>query len=121
MSTKNLAQKLLRIVFLVIFLGFLMNFLRQATAYFRANRRLVQRQKELKALEERNRALRFRLEEVQSPRFFEEQARKLLGVGDSRATIAVLPTGLSKAQENTPEGEPAALSNFQQWWRLFVY
>jgi cell division protein FtsB len=121
MSTKNLAQKLLRIVFLIVFLGFLVNFLRQVTIYFRANRRLAQKQKELKALEEKNRALRFKLEEVQNPRFFEEQARKLLGVGDSRATIALLPTGLPKTQGNIFEEESVAFSNFQQWWQLFVY
>jgi cell division protein FtsB len=121
MSTKNSAQKLLRIIFLIIFLGFFVNFFRQATIYFRANRRLAQKQKELKALEEKNRALQVRLEEIQNPKFLEEQARKLLGVGDSRAMMAVLPIGLPKAQENTFGEKPVAPSNLQQWWRLFVY
>jgi len=121
MSTKNPAQKLLRIIFLIIFLGFLVNFFRQATIYFRANRRLVQKQKELKALEEKNRALQVRLEEIQNPKFIEEQARKLLGVEDSRTTMAISPTGLPKAKENTLEEKPEIPSNLRQWWQLFVY
>ncbi len=121
MSTKNPGQNLLRIIFLIIFLGFMMNFFRQVAIYFRANRRVAQKQKELKALEEKNRALQARLEEIQNPKFIEDQARKLLGVGDSWATTAVSPTGLPKAQENSLEEKPVSPSNFQQWWQLFVY
>lgn len=121
MSTKSQAQKLLRIIFFVIFLGFLVNFFRQATIYFRTNRRLTQKEKELKALEEKNRALKVRLEEVQTPKFLEEQARKLLGVGESRTNATTLSASLSKTSETLPEEEETALPNYQKWWRLFVY
>ena len=121
MSTKSQAQKLLGIIFFVIFLGFLVNFFRQATIYFRANRRLTQKQKELRALEEKNRALQVRLEEIQSPKFLEEQARKLLGVGDNQAAASSLSASLSKTSEALPEEEEIALPNYQKWWQLFVY
>lgn len=112
---------MLGIVFLVIFLAFLVNFFRQVTVYYWTSRQLAKKQKELKALEEKNRALQVRLEEVQSPKFVEEQARKLLGMGDNRAPIAVAPSGLPKTSENMVTEEMIVRPNYRQWWQLFIH
>lgn len=110
-----------KIVFFLIFLGFIVGVFRQIGIYFRTNRRLALRQKELRELEEKNRALKVRLEEVQSPKFLDEQARKLLGAGDNRGIPVGLPAVGSEEEKLTPEVEESILPNYLRWWKLFVH
>lgn len=108
------------LVLLLVLLGSLVGCLKQASIYFYTNRRLAQKERELKQLEEKNRALKIRLEEVEKPEFLDEQARKLLGMGDASRGASIRPTTAPETKTVTKEVK-SELPNFQKWWQLFVY
>lgn len=108
------------LVLLLVLLGSLVGCLRQASTYFYTNRRLAKKERELKQLEEKNRALKIRLEEVEKPEFLDEQARKLLGMGDASKEVSIRPTTAPETKTVIKEVK-SELSNFQKWWQLFVY
>ncbi len=123
MSTNNpnkRKEKLISVGLLIVLLGSIIGAFRQAGVYYYTNRKLSQKEKELKRLEEKNRALKVRLEEIQRPEFLDEEARKLLGLGDAGRGGLVRPTPVPEGAVFAKEA-PAEPVNFQKWWRLFVY
>ncbi len=121
MSTKKLGQKALFLIFLILFFSLLSSSLRQILVYFHTNARVTEKQKELKQLEEENRALKVRFEEVQSPKFLDEQARKLLGVGDAKGVMETTSTHESETPEMAPlQNKVKELSNPEKWLSLFL-
>lgn len=112
----SFGRKIISAVFGVVVLSLLVNFFRQGVVYHRINKRLAREKEALKVLEEKNRQLKERLEEVKSPKFLEKEASMILGLAeDSRGLVT--PTEVPEVQKS--EGTP--LPNYEKWWRLFVY
>lgn len=64
--------------------------------------------------------LKQRLEEVQSPKFVEQEAREKLGLAKEGETVYVLPGSLGKLQTGLGEVEQEKdLPNWRKWWNLF--
>ncbi|HUV71771.1 MAG TPA: septum formation initiator family protein [Clostridia bacterium] len=116
MSIKLLEKKILFLILLFLFFSLLSSCIRQILVNFNTTNQVAKRQKELAQLEEKNEALRVRLEEVQSREFLDEQARKLLGVGDVSASAR--PPEKSQSVPQKPQ-EERKLANWQKWFRLF--
>lgn len=123
MSINNLGQKKAKIIhfgLLVVFICSLIGLFRQVSIYFYTNRKLAEKEHELKGLEEKNKALKVRFEEVQSPKFLEEQAKKLLGMGSLKKEILLEPTFVPEPVVLANE-EKIKQSNFQKWLEFFFY
>jgi cell division protein FtsB len=122
MSIKNFKHKALFLVLLFLMLSVLTGSIRQLYVNYHTKSIIKQKQKELKALEEKNKALKVRLEEVQTPKFLDEQARKLLGLGDaSLSAVPILPMEEPDLEAAKEEAKPKELSNFQKWRELFGF
>lgn len=107
-------------VLIFLILSVLSGSIRQLYVNYHTKSIIKQKQKELEALEEKNRALKVRLEEVQSPKFLDEQARKLLGVGD--ASLSAVPFVRNTGSEaKIEESKPKESSNLQKWRELFGF
>ncbi len=123
MSTNNEGKtkgKLIGLGLLVILFASLMAALRQAGVYYSSQKKLAQEEKELQGLQEKNRALQVRLEEVKKPEFLDEESRKLLGLGDSQRGSLILPTSPLSGGTSAFREEPKP-PNYQKWWRLFFF
>lgn len=123
MSINYLDQKKAKIVhlgLLVVLICSLIGLFRQVSIYFYTNRKLAEKEHELRELEVKNQALKVRFEEVQTPEFLEEQAKKLLGMGSQKKEVLSEPTFVPESQVLVGE-EKVELSNFQKWLGLFRY
>jgi len=123
MSINNLDQKKAKIVhlgLLVVLICSLIGLFRQISIYFYTNRKLAEKEHELRELEVKNQALKVRFEEVQTPEFLEEQAKKLLGMGSQKKEVLSEPTFVPESQVLVGE-EKVELSNFQKWLGLFFH
>jgi len=110
-KNNDLRQKLLFFAVFALTVSSLIGLLKQLRIHFRLNQRLVQKKEELASLKEKNQALKARLQEVESPEFLDEQAKKLLGRGVMPEEEAATP-GLQRKLE---------IPNYQKWLGLFIY
>lgn len=106
MSTNNYGQKLLSVLFLVVFFTLILGLFRQILVYQRINRRLVDGQNELQALKNRNLDLKLKLEEIKNPNLTAEPASK----SDERKPIE---GNLLLNEREMPK--------YQKWWRLIFH
>lgn len=119
MSTKNFKTKAIFITFLVIFISLLINFTRQAFVYYRTMISIAQKEKEIQALQEKQKALEIKLQEVQSLKFLDKQSREILGIGDATGSSLLI-----KPEEKTTvySGKmPSGSFFWQQWLDLFGF
>jgi len=112
MSTNSFVNKIISLVLVIIAFSLGINSLRHIIVYYRAERKINEKEKELKILEEKNLALKVRLQEVQSPKFLDEEARKLLGLSDASGAAEMTYDPIIT---ETPREIPKEPSNIQKW------
>lgn len=123
MSITDKSQKTKKIVFFIllfVLFGVLTSCIKQVNSYFYTNRKLREKQKELEALQNKNQALKVRLETVKKPEFLEEQAKKVFGLNIGSPVIFQKPTPIPSIDEKQEE-QTREPGNFQKWLELFVY
>ena len=122
LSIKNLKNKILFFILFFLIFSIFSGAIRQFYVNYRTKSIIKQKQNELEILEEKNRALKVRLKEVESPKFLDEQARRLLGVGDaSLSATPVLPIESSNFEAEKEQVKAVEPSNFQKWRTLFGF
>jgi len=94
MSIKNLQKKASLVVCLLFFGSMVVGFLKQVETYIRVKKRLTEREKELASLEEINKRLKNKEEQIFG------------------GEVSLIPTKEEKPQEEK-------LPNYQKWWNLF--
>lgn len=117
MSIKLLTKKVPSLIILVLFLSLLSSCIRQILVNFNTTNQVAKKKKELVQLEEKNQALKVRLEEVESREFLDEQARKILGLGDASASPKLAE---KKVDFPKPLSEEEEKSNWRKWLELFI-
>lgn len=118
MSTKKLPINLTFLILTVFLVSIIIGGFRQLIVNYFTNIKITQKQKELKNLEEKNLALKTRLAEVQSLEFVDEQARKLLQLGDPGRSLGTKPSG---SEPITIEKKKEEIANWRKWQRLFGF
>lgn len=118
MSTNSFAKKILSLVLVIVVISLAISSLRHVVVYFRIQRKTVEKEKELRALEEKNKALKVRLQEVESPKFLDEEARKLLGVGDASGAAEII---LDPVVTEIPKEVQGKQSNLKKWLTFFGF
>lgn len=78
---------------------------------------LGERQRALAEVEAENKALKTKLEEVQTPGFIEREARNKLGMTREGETVIVIPQGESSVVSH--QSSDGQLSNWKLWVGLF--
>lgn len=81
----------------------------------KAGKTVVEYEKELQEVTNRNKELKERLKEVQKPEFIEREAREKLGLGKPGESIVIIPkiTLVPEKKKEKP------LANWEKWWKLF--
>lgn len=74
------------------------------------------RREELAKLEQRQRNLKKKLEEAQSPEFIEKTARESLGMIKEGEAIVLLPRTQNPELNDQKE---ETMPNWKKWWKLF--
>ncbi|TSC86244.1 MAG: Uncharacterized protein G01um10147_956 [Microgenomates group bacterium Gr01-1014_7] len=106
----------------IILLGLVIGYrlLIQITDALKSGDRLSAQAEAVYKLEIRNKELKAKLKEIQSPQFIEEQARNKLGLGKAGETIFIIPE--QKIKEILGASESAKLirlPNWLGWWKVF--
>jgi cell division protein FtsB len=117
MSTNPFVKKVLSLVLIIVVFSLAISSLRHVIVYYRVQRKTAEKEKEIKILEEKNMALKVRLQEVQSPKFLDEEARKLLGVGDASGAAEITFDPIITRAVEIPK-EP---SNPKKWLNFFGF
>ena len=97
---------------------------------------VVEKQRQLSLVEEKNRQLQNELRRVQGTEYVESEAREKLGMGKTDEKVVIMPQitpGLEEALRQA-QGKPASTRqslvlsrqsasppNWQKWWQLFIY
>ncbi|RJR24119.1 hypothetical protein C4578_03535 [Candidatus Microgenomates bacterium] len=118
MSTNSFAKKIYPLFLIIITVSLAIGSLRHVFVYLRISKKIVDKEKELESLEEKNKALKVRLQEVQSPKFLDEEARKLLGVGDASGAAEIT---FDPIITEIPKEAPKEPSNLQKWLSYFGF
>jgi len=103
----------------LILLSLIVNFSRKALNFRRAGKKIEEKRGQLQDLEAKNQELKRQMEEVDSPRFIEQEAREKLGLGKKDEVVVILPP-IEPLRGEGSEAEKK-VQNWQRWWQLFVY
>ncbi len=72
--------------------------------------------------EAKNKQLKKKLSEVESPQFIEEEARNKLGLGKPGETVVIIPENkLRQVLEGSSSAEEVRLPNYQGWLKVFFH
>lgn len=112
-------EKFVSFRLVVGFLSFLFSIglLRSIMGHITRQDIVTSREEVLKKEEERKRELEASLVEATSAAFIEKQAREKLGLVKPGDTVVLL--GPSEGLETADSEKTRAMSNWEQWWRLF--
>src|ERR1035437_6005018 len=113
-----------KIIIIGIILGVLLityNLLVQITDALKQSDRLSQAADAVYKLEIKNRALKQKLTQIQSPEFVERQARDKLGLGKPNETTIIMPDDKLKSMLGVSESaQIIKLPNWLGWWKVFI-
>lgn len=70
-------------------------------------------------LEIKNKELKNKLADIQSPQFIEEEVRNKLGLGKAGETMVIIPEEKIKQVLGTSESAIIRLPNWLGWWKVF--
>lgn len=112
-------RKIIIAVVILIVLVIAYNILIQITDALKSGERLSSQAEVVYQLEAKNRQLKKKLSEVQSPQFIEEQARNKLGLGKAGETIVIIPEEKLKQVLGTSQSAEVRLPNWLGWWKVF--
>lgn len=106
------------IVILVV-LVIIYNLLLQITDSLRSSDRLNAQADAVYKLELKNKELKNKLSQIQSPEFIEQQARDKLGLGKEGETIVIIPDEKLKSVMGASESAEIRYPNWLGWWKVF--
>ena len=95
------------------------NLLIQITDAVRSGERLSKAADMVYKLEAKNRDLKKKLAQIQSPEFIEEQARNKLGLSKVGETVVIIPEDKLKLIMGVSTSTQIRLSNWLGWWKVF--
>jgi|SRR3989344_2574317 len=105
------------IILLVLLIAY--NLLRQITDALKSGERLSSAADVVYKLEAKNRQLKKKLIQIQSPEFIEQQARNKLGLGKPGETTVIIPDDKLKLILGTSQSAQIRLPNWLGWWKIF--
>lgn len=112
-----------KIITIGIILGVLLiayNLLVQITNALRQGDRLSQAADAVYKLEIKNRELKKKLAQIQTPEFIEKEARDKLGLGKPNETTIIIPEDKLKTVLGVSQSAvQARLPNWLGWWKVF--
>ena len=95
------------------------NLIVQITDALKSQDRLSAQAEAVYQLEAKNRELKKKLSEVQTPQFIEEQARNKLGLGKAGETMMIIPEEKLKSVLGASQSAQVRLPNWLGWWKVF--
>ena len=95
------------------------NLITQITEAIKSGERLSQSADVVYRLEARNRQLKEKLSQIQSPQFLEEEARNALGLVKRGETMVIIPEEKLKSVLGASQSAQIRLPNWLGWWRVF--
>ena len=95
------------------------NLLGQITDALRSGERLSSQAEAVFKLEVKNRELKKKLSQINSPQFIEQQARDKLGLGKPGETIVIIPEDKLKLIMGASESAEVRLPNWLGWLKVF--
>lgn len=107
-----------RFIILVILI-IVYNLINQIIEATKFGERLSQAVDMFYSLEAKNKSLKGKLVEIQSPQFMEEIARNKLGLSKKGETIVVIPPEKLKLVLGVSSGAQIRLPNWLGWWKVF--
>lgn len=105
------------IILLVLFITY--SLLIQIMDALKSSERLSSAADTVYQLEARNRALKSKVAQIQSPQFIEEQARNKLGLSKSGETIVIIPEEKLRQILGATESAQVRLPNWLGWFKVF--
>lgn len=118
----SIKDRLSRFMLWVLFALLLISIGRTISKIRVINERILDEEKELQKLEEKNSALKKQLDEVNSDYYIEKQIRDKLGLSKEGEVVLVLPSDellLEIAPKSTQEEGIVIEPNWQKWFHLF--
>lgn len=95
------------------------NLISQIISATKSGERLSEAAEVVYKLEMKNKELKKRLDEIQSPDFIEEEVRNKLGLGKKGETVVIIPEEKLKLVMGASAAAQIRFSNWLGWWRLF--
>lgn len=113
-------RKIVLGVIILFVLGFGYNLLVQTNVALKSGERLSTAADAVYKLEARNKELKEKLSQTESPDFIEEQARNKLGLGKTGETMVIIPDDkLKLVMEASQSAQVVRLPNWLGWWKVF--
>ena len=112
-------KKIILIAIILLVLVIAYNLLAQITKALRSQDRLSAQAEAVLSLEAKNRELKRKLTDIQSPEFIEQQARDKLGLGKSGETVVIIPEEKLKTVLGASKSAEPRLPNWLGWLRVF--
>lgn len=112
---KKIALGLIILISLVV----AYNLLTQIMEAAKYGERLSQAAETVYKLETKNKELKKKLSQIQSPEFIEEQARNKLGLSKQGETVVIIPEEKLKQVLGTTESAQIRLPNWLGWLKVF--
>lgn len=113
-------RKVIISAIIVIVLVIAFNLVTQITNSVKSGERLSTQAEIVYKLEAKNRELKKKLTQIQTPDFIEEQARNKLGLGKPGETMVIIPDEkLKQVLGASNSTQTARLPNWLGWWRVF--
>ncbi len=113
-------KKLIYGVVIIIVLVIAYNLLIQITQAIKSGERLSEATEQLYKLQAKNKELKNKLSQIQSPDFIEQQARDKLGLSKKGETVVIIPEDkLKLIMEASTSAQTPRFPNWQGWWRVF--
>lgn len=114
-------RRIFLIILVFISLFFIYGLTRQISGALEAGKRLDKAAEELSQLQDENRRLQGKLEDVQRIDFVEGQIRDKLNMSKPDETIVVIPkSALDEILISDNKQKEPVLSNWQRWLNLFI-
>lgn len=117
--SSTMINKFVVVIILIIGLVAGYNLISQIIQATKSGERLSEAADAVYKLEIKNKELKNKLENIQSPQFIEEEVRNKLGLGKAGETMVIIPDEKIKQILGASESAAIRLPNWLGWWRLF--
>lgn len=114
-----MVNKFVVVIILIIGLVAGYNLISQIIQATKSGERLSEAADAVYRLEIKNKELKNKLENIQSPQFIEEEVRNKLGFGKAGETMVIIPDEKIKQILGASESAAIRLPNWLGWWKVF--
>jgi len=118
-------KRLLAYVIMVMSLMISIKLVKDIVKLWKSDDRLAIAEQELEVSKEESAELRLRLEEIETGEWWEKQVRNTLKMARENEKVVIVPDSLMASSSfervESKEEEGDGVSNYQKWWKLFVY